>query len=383
LLLNYCITMARLIGAPLLLYLAGDYYYLLMGSHGIPANVLLLGMMQYTLSFPGGEVEYNFELPLADMMQRYPSADCVLVTDSNIAALYAHIFKGYRTIIIPAGEKHKTWQTAANAVNDLLLHQAHRKTTLIGIGGGMITDITGFVAAVYMRGVNCVYVPTSLLAMADAAIGGKNGVNTGLHKNIIGTVRQPSLILFDTTFLATLPDLEWSNGFAEIIKYACLFDAALFEELNSNDLSAYKSDAALLSSLIVRCVDMKNKVVLRDELETGDRKLLNFGHTAGHPLEQLYNLPHGYAVALGMMIACKLSETVAGLSPAVTAALSQLLIKYKLPVDMDFEAGRVMELLMMDKKRSNTNIDYILLRDIGQPQITQLSFDVIYHTLAT
>jgi 3-dehydroquinate synthetase len=244
-----------------------------------------------------------------------------------------------------------------------------------------VTDITGFVASVYMRGVPFGFVPTSLLGMVDAAIGGKNGVNLGLHKNLIGNIQQPRFILYDAQFLQTLPEREWSNGFAEVIKYALLFDERMFTELSKKDISYYKENPNALSALIESCVNMKNKIVLADEQETGARKLLNFGHTTGHAFETLYQLPHGYAIGLGMIVACIISEKY-GLHSSAKNKLAIALLKYQLPITLDFDKNRVMDVLRMDKKADNDTVDFIMLQHVGEAVVKNIPFEVIENALA-
>lgn len=339
--------------------------------------------MQYSLSFPTGEVNYIFSKATEALTAITAKDSCILITDANVAALYPSFFEGYKTLIVPAGEANKIWENVKIVAEQLLEYEAHRNTLLIGIGGGVITDITGFIASVYMRGIPFGYVPTSLLGMTDAAIGGKNGVNLGFHKNILGTIQQPKFILYDIAFLKTLPDEEWSNGFAEIIKYACLFDEALYQELSQHNIHFYKHNDQDLERLIAKCADWKNKTVLADEKEQNGRKLLNFGHTAGHAIETLYNLPHGYAVALGMVIACIVSEKVCGLNKEVKESLFELLLQYNLPVQLSINPERIMEVLIMDKKRNRDNIDFIVLNKIGEAAIKTLSFDIIHQALVS
>ncbi|OSZ79429.1 3-dehydroquinate synthase [Chitinophagaceae bacterium IBVUCB1] len=336
--------------------------------------------MEYSVSFPTGTVQYCFT-GIKELLKRAPADSSVIITDSNVATLYQQVIAAYRTIIIPAGEEHKTQQTIQSVTEQLLEFKAHKKTTIIGLGGGMITDIAGYAASIYMRGVPFGFVPTTLLAMVDAAIGGKNGVNFGLHKNMLGTIRQPSFILYDTALLHTLPDMEWSNGFAEIIKYACIFDAPLFAELSTHIINYYKEDATALNELIQRCANWKNKTVSEDETENNVRKLLNFGHTAGHAIETLYNLPHGQAVSLGMLVACSISESECGLHPDVRRQLAMVLQQYKLPASLKLHTEQLMDILVMDKKRSNNTIDYIVLSSIGSALIKPLPFETIKQAL--
>jgi 3-dehydroquinate synthase len=241
---------------------------------------------------------------------------------------------------------------------------ADRKTWLVGVGGGVVTDIVGYVAAVYMRGLPFGFVPSSILAMVDASIGGKNGIDVGAYKNLVGTIRQPEFLLFDYSLLKSLPKAEWVNGFAEIIKHAAIKDAALFKELEKNTLSRYQKDKAALARLIRRNVAIKSAVVEKDEFEQGDRRLLNFGHTLGHAIENLYELPHGHAVAIGMVAAGMISEEFTGFEG--TDRLIAVLKKYGLPTLGAFEPKEVMNVLRMDKKRVKDSMNYVLLNRIGQ-----------------
>lgn len=337
--------------------------------------------MQYSLSFPTGTVKYIFQKRFEELKELVDADNCILLIDSRVAEIHQHLFRDYKNILIEADEQHKSWAQVEFICGELLGMEAHRGTTLIGVGGGITSDITGFVASVYMRGIPFGFVPTTVLGMADAAIGGKNGINFSMQKNLVGTIQQPSFILFDTQFLGSLADEDWSNGFAEVIKYACLFDKPLFEELAQHDFTYYRDNAEALSLLIERCVDWKNKIVLEDEKESGKRKLLNFGHTTGHPIETLHVLPHGFAVGIGMMIACKISEQECGLNKEVTAKLGGLLQQYGLPVSADLDTEQIMEVLTMDKKRNNEGVNYILLKDIGEAIIKPLPFDMIRHGL--
>ncbi len=338
--------------------------------------------MQQVVTFPSGQVKYLFNSSIDKLWDIYRPNEVVFITDKHIAAAYPAFFKEHKSIVLAAGEGSKTLETVGHIVEKLLTLQATRDCVLIGFGGGVITDITGFVASVYMRGVRCAFIPTTVLGMADAAIGGKNGVNNGMHKNITGTIRQPECLLYDISLLQTLPHDEWSNGFAEVIKYACLFDAELFKELISNNINFYKTNAAAMQQVITRCADWKNRIVANDEHEKGMRKLLNFGHTAAHAIENLYEMPHGQAVAIGMVIAATLSEQITGLTPGITLMLKDLLQQYDLPVNYKIDTAQAMHLLKMDKKRHNDTIDFILLEDIGQAVIKPLSLDIIENAIA-
>jgi len=338
--------------------------------------------MQQQVTFPSGTVDYLFQSSFEDLWQTYDKEHTVIITNEQIAKIYARLFKGVKLLVIPPGENSKDLYTISSLAKQLLELQATRKTLLIGVGGGVVTDIVGLLASVYMRGVAFGFVPTTLLGMVDAAVGGKNGVNSGMYKNIIGTITQPRFILYDCRFLDTLPDDEWSNGFAEIIKYACIFDAEMFDELSGHNLSYYKDGGDdALNGLIKKCVDWKNKTVQEDEKETGIRKLLNFGHTAAHAIENLYELPHGKAVGIGMVIACMVSAEVAGLDKNVTEQLKTMLAQYHLPARFKFNAAKAMEILKMDKKRVDDMIDYIVLEKPGHAAIRALPFNTIENAL--
>lgn len=333
--------------------------------------------MQYTVSFPTGEVQYLFNSSFAIIGELVDKEHCVIITDSNVFALYQDLFKSFKTVIsIPAGETSKQLSTITYITDQLLQHEVHRKSFLLGIGGGVITDITGFVASVYMRGIPFGFVPTSLLAMVDASVGGKNGINYKQQKNLIGSIQQPKFLLYDASFLDSLPDEEWSNGFAEVIKYGLLFDKKLFDNLSNNNINYYQKDKAALSSIIAQCVDWKNKIVQADEQEKGTRKLLNFGHTVGHAIETTYQIPHGQAVAIGMVVASHLSEDGSNLKDC-TLTVADTLRKYNLATTYQIDIENVLAAMKMDKKRNGDHIDFILLEKIGKAYIKPVSLTTI------
>src|SRR6476469_10675994 len=195
--------------------------------------------------------------------------------------------------------------------------------------------------------------------MVDASIGGKNGIDVGVYKNLVGTIRQPSFILHDLVFLNSLPQAEWINGFAEIIKHACIKDAAMFRELETNSLKKYQDRKVLVCKLIQRNAILKTKVVQQDEFEKGDRKLLNFGHTLGHALENQYELAHGQAISIGMTYACNISKQIIGFKNA--EKVPKFLEQYGLPTYARYDKDKVINVLKMDKKKEKDAINFILL----------------------
>ncbi len=338
--------------------------------------------MQYTVTFPTGTVDYRFDSNLRELPLIAPPQRSIIITDNNILEACKEELKDYRVLVMPAGEKHKTWETAQMLIHQMIALEAHRKTTLIGIGGGVVTDVTGFIASVYMRGIDFGFVPTTLLSMVDAAIGGKNGINLGLHKNMLGTFTQPRFILYDVDLLRTMDELQWSNGFGEIIKYGCICDVRIINTLQQGDLRYFRKRPDRISELIAGCVHVKNKIVNADEKENGIRKILNFGHTAGHAFETLYQLPHGHSIALGMLVACRISEQICGLDTHVAGELRQVMERYQLPVSLSFDLDQVMDVLHMDKKRDTDTVEFVLLERLGKTCVRPLPFSVVREGLA-
>jgi 3-dehydroquinate synthase len=316
-------------------------------------------------------VTYFFDASMEEL-KNLVDGEIVFVTDRNIFNLHQQKFASQKTIVIEAGEAFKQQASVDYIIAELIKIGATRKTTLIGVGGGVVTDITGYAASVYMRGINFAFVPTTILAMVDAAIGGKNGVDVGLYKNLVGTINQPQFLLYDFNFLQTLPNEEWVNGFAEIIKHACIKDEKLFTDLENNSVDIYKKDVQFLSNLIKKNATIKTNVVIEDEFEKGDRKLLNFGHTFGHAIENLHQLPHGYAVSIGMCMAAKISEEINGFYSEDKLRLEKLLKQYHLPTQCSFDKANVFEILKKDKKRYDASIDFILLNKIGEAKIQSI-----------
>ncbi len=307
----------------------------------------------------------------------------VIITDDIVHKYHKEKMDGFRLVIIAAGEASKKQATADRIITELLEMEVDKQTLIIGIGGGVVTDIAGYVASVFKRGVRLALVPTTILGMVDAAIGGKNGVDVGMYKNMVGTVYQPETILYDYSFLETLPVKEWINGFAEIIKHACIRDALLFNMLDKYTLHEIQTDSTLIATLIEQNVSIKMDIVTTDEYEKADRKLLNFGHTIGHAIENLHHLPHGHAVSVGMVAACILSEKINGLHFHDAERVVKLLAKYHLPVDIETDHKRVFDVLKMDKKREGVNMQFVLLNRIGEAEAKPVSMQYLQENLKT
>jgi len=321
-------------------------------------------MKHIKYKFSNSSTDFYFAYGISHLKEVTDPKATVLITDENIFRAHNKRFKGWNTIVLKPGEEFKVQATVDSVIEQLIGLEADRKTTLVGIGGGVITDITGYVASVYMRGLRFGFIPTSLLALVDASIGGKNGIDVGVYKNMVGIIRQPSFILHDMIFLNTLPQREWENGFAEIIKHACIKDAAMFRELESMSLKKYQKNKTAICQLVQRNATIKAKVVQQDEFEKNERRLLNFGHTLGHALENQYDLMHGQAVSIGMTYACHISEQLAGFKQV--GKVVKVLEQYQLPTYTSFDKQKAFEVLKMDKKRERKEMNYVLLEKIGK-----------------
>jgi 3-dehydroquinate synthase len=316
------------------------------------------------------KTQYIWQGAFAQLEKWANPADSFLVTDENVFAAHKSKFKGWNTIVLKAGEAYKVQQTVDVVIDRLLAMGAHRQSTLVGVGGGVITDLTGYVAGIYQRGIRFGFVPTTLLSMVDAAIGGKNGVDVGEYKNMVGLIRQPHFLLYDFALLKTLPLAEWRNGFAEIIKHAAIKDAKMFQALQAHTLNHYRKNPTDLASLVKRNAQIKIKVITQDPLEQGDRKLLNFGHTLGHAIENKYELSHGEAISIGMSFAAWVSAYIKGYKDLT--ALMGLLQRYGLPTLSDFDARQAFKVLVKDKKSNGVDIHFVLLAKTGQGVVQPL-----------
>lgn len=323
-------------------------------------------LVKQTHQFEQQETTYFLGESLLQLGNHVDRNRAVLVIDENVERHHGHHLHNWKKIVVPAGEELKNMATVETIIDGLTAHEADRKTTLVGIGGGMITDVAGFAASIYMRGIPFGFVPTTLLAQVDASIGGKNGVSHGKHKNLLGIIRQPQFILFDYTLPLTMPAEEWHNGFAEIIKYACIMDAELFDFLEKNKEKALSRDVTVLEYLVEKSVAAKTKVVLEDELETGPRRWLNFGHTLGHAVEKLEHIAHGKAVAIGMVAAARFSEKLMNFPATDTIRLIRLISDYQLPVAFTSDKEQVFDIFKLDKKREKDVIHFVLLEQTGK-----------------
>lgn len=336
-------------------------------------------MITKKVAFTQKTVQYYFDAEFKNLKQILPVDKAIIITDEHIAAAHPSKLKGWKTIIIKAGEEYKTQATVDGIIQQLIALHADRKSILIGVGGGVVTDITGYVASIYMRGISFGFVPTSLLAMVDACIGGKNGIDVGDYKNMVGTINQPQFLLYDVSLLKTLPYAHWRNGFAEIIKHAAIKDISMFKELENTSLQKIQKNKMLLQNLIRRNVFIKTKVVQQDEFEKNERRQLNFGHTLGHALEKQYDLLHGEAVAIGMAFAANLSHQL--ISFKGIDRLINLIAQYDLPTQIDYDADKAFELLQHDKKQESNWMNFVLLQKIGKATVEKMPLSILRNYL--
>ena len=327
-------------------------------------------MKKQSFRFSSTSVDYYLASGISHLKEISDRANTFIITDENVFNAHSGRFRNWKTIVVKAGEQHKVQSTVDNLVLQLIELGADRKSTLVGVGGGVITDLTGYVASVYMRGIRFGFIPTTILAMVDASIGGKNGIDVGIYKNMVGIIRQPSFILHDMVFVNSLPQSEWENGFAEIIKHACIKDAVMFRQLEKTPLKKYQAKKTLLCELIRRNALIKTRVVQKDEFESADRRLLNFGHTLAHAIENMYSFSHGQAVAIGSTYACHISEQLTGFTQ--TERVVNLLSEYGLPTYTEFDRAKAFAILQKDKKKISTAMNYVLLEKIGKGVVKRI-----------
>ncbi len=294
----------------------------------------------------------------------------VVVSDSNVAPLYADtVLESLKSagfiselFVIEAGEASKNPENLIEGANFLIEKGLTRSDVVVALGGGVITDLGGLLAAMYQRGISLLQIPTSLLAMVDSSVGGKTAVNLKSGKNMFGVFYQPSAVLCDSEVLSTLPKTEFSNGIAEVIKYAVLKGGKVAELLEQEDITPY------LDELIEECVKIKRDYVCRDEFDKGDRQFLNLGHTVGHAIERgsSFTVAHGSAVAAGMCIMARACEKIGASSKETTEWIEKMCIKYSLPTYSDISNEELYGDSMADKKREGKSLTFVMIKSVGE-----------------
>ena len=336
-----------------------------------------LGDRAYPIHIGSGLIQ-NAELILPHLKRK----QVAIVTNTTVAPLYLEKLAkslseagvGVIEIILPDGEAYKNSETLNQIYDALLKDRCERKTTLIALGGGVIGDLTGYAAATYLRGVPFIQIPTTLLSQVDSSVGGKTGINHPLGKNMIGAFYQPKLVLADIDTLQTLPKRELSAGMAEVIKYGLIRDADFFNWLETNIAKLMNLDEAVISYAIYRSCQNKAEVVAADEHETGERAMLNLGHTFGHAIENAMGYGvwlHGEAVAAGTMLAADLSQRMGWLNATEVQRIHALLTASSLPLRApNLGVEKYLDLMQSDKKVADGKIRLVLQRGIGKAEIT-------------
>lgn len=311
-----------------------------------------------------------------------PKCKAAIISDTNVFPLYGKTVReslenaGFSVseYIFPAGEKSKNLSTYAKILDFLSKETLSRKDIIIALGGGVVGDMAGFCAATYLRGIKYVQIPTTILAACDSSVGGKTAVDLDCGKNLVGAFHQPSLVICDTKCFETLDKRQISCGFSEIIKYGMISDKKLFDSL--------LCDKADIEEILSVCVKIKSGIVERDEKESGERKLLNFGHTLGHAVEKHsdFSLTHGDAVAVGMMMICEICEKTK-LCENVTEPLKKLLEKYSLPLQYKISKEEILKLVLNDKKADSDSITLVVPEKIGKCVLKNVTFDALSEML--
>lgn len=294
-----------------------------------------------------------------------PHSGVAILTDTNVMELYGARFPDFPVLRITPGEDSKKLEVVEMLAAKLMKAGIDRDGFILGIGGGVVCDLAGFLASIYMRGIRCAYVSTSLLSQVDASTGGKNGVNLEDAKNALGCFKQPEFVICDPLMLTTLPEEEYLSGLAELIKTGIIGDPELFEIIGSNQEGIANRDPELLSMCISKAVNFKAAVVTADEKETGLRRLLNFGHTYGHAIEMYHSYRHGYAVSCGMEMASAFSMERGLISRDDHERITDVLKSHGLLPGHDIPDNQVAQLLMKDKKKSGKDIFFVFLKGIG------------------
>jgi len=328
-----------------------------------------------TISIKGNKVNSNIFIneQLGNLNKYIQSEHVVIITDENVSRLYNDKFPKYDVITIGIGEKIKTIETAVSIYEKLLDLDVQRSSFIVGIGGGIVCDISGFVASTFLRGIRFGFVSTTLLSQVDASVGGKNGVNLEGYKNIIGVFNQPEFVICDLNLLKTLPAKELLCGFAEIVKHALIEDSLYFDFLKHNYQKALCLDIDILEKIVYDSIMIKASVVNKDELEKGERRKLNFGHTFGHAIEKISKLAHGESVSIGMSLASELSLKKNLITENDYLQITSLLESMKLPTKCEFDKDEIISALKKDKKRKGDLIHFVLLEKIGKSIISKIS----------
>ncbi|GAB6143158.1 3-dehydroquinate synthase [Desulfocicer niacini] len=325
----------------------------------------------------GGLSHIHVGEELKNVGRYLPPGKVIIITDHNVKTAWGQVFPQVPVITINTGEGHKTLATVEGIYRELIDLGADRSTFILGIGGGIVCDVTGFAASTYMRGLKFGFVSTTLLSQVDASVGGKNGVNLDAYKNMIGVFCQPEFVLCDISLLKTLSPDEISNGFGEIVKHALIADVGMLSYIEDNCEKALALDETVIHRLVLDSVKLKAGVVQRDEREAGERKKLNFGHTLAHALEKLTGMGHGRAVSVGMVAAAQFSRKKGLLTQEECLRISRVLTRLQLPVSFNADAEALLDAMTRDKKKENDAISFVFLQGIGNAVVEKISMEAL------
>jgi 3-dehydroquinate synthase len=312
---------------------------------------------------------------LQNLSRYLPLEKTIIITDANVRETYGRYFPPAEVIEIGTGEGVKNLETVGNVYEALINCEADRSSFIVGIGGGIVCDVTGYAASTYLRGLRFGYVASTLLAQVDAAVGGKNGVNWAGYKNMVGVFNQPDFVICDPVLLRTLPRREILSGMAEVVKHALIADTGLFSYLEENGSGVLDLNPEVMERLVCDSVKIKSSIVNRDERERGERRVLNFGHTFGHALERAVGVSHGEAVSVGMLMAAAVSEQKGYLFGEDRERIETLLSTLGLPRQLPCPKEELLEALRKDKKREGDRVHFVLLKALGLAVVEELSFE--------
>lgn len=329
-----------------------------------------------------GESKVIIDISIKDYLKYIETDRIVIITDRHVFALYKDHFPNYPTMVIETGESKKNLFTVNQIYHFFLKNHVDRETFVLGIGGGIVCDITGFTASTFLRGIHFGFISTTLLAQVDASIGGKNGVNFLRYKNLIGTFKQPKFVFCAIEMLNTLPKRELCSGFAEVIKEAVIGNKNLFEFLEKNYSKAISLKPSIIEKIIYEAVKIKANIVNIDEKEAGERRKLNFGHTIGHAIEKISGIPHGEAISIGMIASIHLSEKRKILqSTKVLDRIEHLLTLYELPTNILCNKQELIEALTKDKKKEGDELHFIFVEKIGVSIVKKINISELIYSL--
>jgi 3-dehydroquinate synthase len=310
---------------------------------------------------------------LDNLEQYVPPKRTVIITDPNVSRYYRSRFPAWDVVETGTGEENKTLDAVRHLYHRLVELEVDRSCFIVGIGGGIVCDITGFVASTYLRGLPFGFVSTTLLSQVDASVGGKNGVNFQRYKNMIGVFNQPDFVLCDPAMLHTLPRRELLCGFAEVVKHAVIGDRDCFDFLTERYQAALALDSEVIERILYDSLRVKSAIVQRDEKEKGERRKLNFGHTYGHALEKTLGIPHGEAVSIGMVVAALLSVRRQLLTREEAEQVKTLLEHLHLPTQIAVDRDKIRDAFKKDKKREGEHIHFVLLKRIGEAVVEEIA----------